>query len=59
MKKGAYIVSKDENPQVVMLASGSEVSTLMAGAELLRAEGIRLQIVTFLKSLTEIIGFSS
>ena len=46
VKKGAYIVSKDENPQVVMLASGSEVSTLMAGAELLRAEGIRLQIVS-------------
>lgn len=45
-RKGAYIVSQDENPQVVMLASGSEVSTLMAGAELLRAEGIRLQIVS-------------
>ena len=45
-RRGAYIVSKDENPQVVMLASGSEVSTLMAGAELLRAEGIRLQIVS-------------
>lgn len=44
--KGAYIVSRDENPQVVMLASGSEVSTLCAGAELLRAEGIRLQIVS-------------
>ena len=46
VKKGAYIVSKDENPQVVMIASGSEVSTLMAGAELLRAEGVRLQIVS-------------
>ena len=45
-RKGAYIVSKDENPQVVLLASGSEVSTLMAGAGLLRAEGIRLQIVS-------------
>lgn len=45
-RKGAYIVSKDENPQIVMLASGSEVSTLLAGAELLRAEGIRLQIVS-------------
>lgn len=45
-KKGAYIVSKDENPQVVMLASGSEVSTLLAGAELLRKEGYRLQIVS-------------
>lgn len=45
-RKGAYIVSKDEDPQVVLLASGSEVSTLMAGAELLRAEGIRLQVVS-------------
>ena len=39
-------MSQDENPQVVLLASGSEVSTLLAGAELLRAEGIRLQIVS-------------
>ena len=45
-RKGAYIVSKDENPQVVLLASGSEVSTLLAGAELLRKEGVRLQIVS-------------
>ena len=45
-RKGAYIVSKDVDPQVVLLASGSEVSTLMAGAELLRAEGIRLQVVS-------------
>ncbi len=45
-RKGAYIVSKDENPQVVLLASGSEVSTLVAGAELLRKDGIRLQIVS-------------
>lgn len=45
-RHGAYIVSKDENPQVVLLASGSEVSTLMAGAELLRQEGIRLQVVS-------------
>ena len=26
-EKGAYVVSADENPQVVLLASGSEVST--------------------------------
>lgn len=45
-RHGAYIVSKDENPQVVMLASGSEVATLMAGAELLRKDGVRLQIVS-------------
>lgn len=45
-RRGAYVVSRDENPQAVLLASGSEVSTLMAGAELLRAERVRLQIVS-------------
>lgn len=45
-RRGAYIVSKDENPEVVLLASGSEVSTLLAGAELLRQDGHRLQIVS-------------
>ena len=45
-EKGAYVVSADENPQVVLLASGSEVSTLAEAAELLRAEGVRLNIVS-------------
>ena len=45
--KGAYIVAGSEaNPDVVLVASGSEVSTLVAGAELLRAEGIRIRIVS-------------
>jgi transketolase len=44
--KGAYIVSDDANPDVIMVASGSEVSTLFEGAELLRAEGIKLRIVS-------------
>ena len=45
-EKGAYIVSDDENPDVVLVASGSEVSTLFEGAALLRAEGIKLRIVS-------------
>jgi len=45
--KGAYIVAgSDENPDVVCVASGSEVSTLVSGAELLRAEGIKVRIVS-------------
>lgn len=43
---GAYIVAKDAQPEVVLLASGSEVSTLVDGAELLRKDGIQLQIVS-------------
>ncbi len=45
-KRGGYIVSKDESPEVVLIASGSEVATLVEGAELLRAEGVKLQIVS-------------
>ena len=45
--KGAYIVAgSDANPDVVLVASGSEVSTLVAGAEKLRAEGIKVRIVS-------------
>ena len=45
-ERGAYVVSADEDPQVVCVASGSEVSTLAEAAELLRAEGVRLSIVS-------------
>lgn len=44
--KGAYIVNEDPNPAVILVASGSEVSTLAEGAELLRAEGIPVRIVS-------------
>lgn len=44
--KGAYVVSCDGNPDVVLLASGSEVSTLVDGAALLRADGIKVRIVS-------------
>lgn len=45
-EKGAYIVESDENPDVIMVASGSEVSTLEEGAALLRADGIKVRIVS-------------
>ncbi len=47
VKRGAYIVQKDaEKIDVVMIASGSEVSSLVDGAKLLNKEGIKCQIVT-------------
>jgi transketolase len=46
-RKGAYIVAgSDENPDVILVASGSEVSTLEAGAALLRAEGVKVRVVS-------------
>ena len=45
--KGAYIVAgSDENPDVILLASGSEVATLVAGAELLRKDGVKVRILS-------------
>ncbi len=46
-RRGGYIVAgSDENPDVVLVATGSEVSTLVAGAELLRKDGIKVRIVS-------------
>ena len=45
--KGAYIVAgSDENPDVILVASGSEVATLVAGAELIRKDGKKVRIVS-------------
>ena len=44
--KGAYIVMDSAKAQVVMLASGSEVSTLVEGAELLQKDGIAVRVVS-------------
>lgn len=46
-EKGGYIVwGSDENPDVILIANGSEVSTLVDGAELLRKEGIKVRVVS-------------
>ena len=44
--KGAYTVIDSANPEVVMIGSGSDVSTLVAGAELLLQEGIAVRVVS-------------
>ena len=45
--KGGYIVAgSDPNPDVILVASGSEVSTLEAGAKLLRADGKKVRVVS-------------
>jgi transketolase len=45
-EKGGYVVECDGNADVILLASGSEVSTLVEGAALLRKEGINVRIVS-------------
>jgi transketolase len=43
--KGGYVVECDGNADVILLASGSEVATLVEGAALLRKDGVRVRIV--------------
>ncbi len=46
-ERGAYVLSiSDDNPDIVLIGCGSEVSTLVAGAGLLKADGIRVRIVS-------------
>ena len=46
LAKGAYVLVDSENPDVVMLANGSEVATLVEGAQMLAKEGIRVRILS-------------
>ena len=46
-RRGAYVVAgSDEQYDVILLASGSEVATLVSGASLLRADGVKVRIVS-------------
>lgn len=44
--KGGYVVMDAAKPAAVLIASGSEVSTLVEGAEQLAAEGIAVRVVS-------------
>ena len=44
--KGGYVVMDAAKPAAVLIASGSEVSTLVEGAEQLAAEGIVVRVVS-------------
>lgn len=46
VKKGAYVVRDAENAQVILIASGSEVSLALDSAEKLAAEGVAARVVS-------------
>jgi transketolase len=46
ISKGAYIIKDNENPDIILLANGSEVSTQLAGAIKLEEKGIKVRIVS-------------
>ena len=45
-QRGGYIINKVENPDIVLVGNGSEVSTLVAAAQLMAGEGVRSQVVS-------------
>jgi transketolase len=45
-QKGAYIAQGSGNPDIILVANGSEVSTMIAGAELLAQKGINARVVS-------------
>ncbi len=44
--KGAYVLSDDENPEVVLIATGSEVGVAVEAAAILRKNGRRIRVVS-------------
>jgi len=46
-ERGAYVLesASDADPQLLLIATGSEVSTVCEAAKLLRADGIRIRVV--------------
>ena len=48
-EKGGYLVKEVENPDVVLIANGSEVATLLTAAEILEAEnGLKVNIASII-----------
>ncbi len=45
-EKGGYVVREESNPDIILVASGSEVSTLYEGAEKLQEKGIKARVVS-------------
>ena len=46
VSKGAFVVSDDENFDIILIATGSEVNLALDAAELLRKQDIRVRVVS-------------
>ena len=46
VEKGGYLVKSSEDPDVVLIANGSEVSTLLDGARLLEEGGLKVNVAS-------------
>jgi transketolase len=46
IERGAYVLSDDDDPQVILMGTGSEVSLIVEAAETLRGDGVRVRVVS-------------
>ncbi len=46
-EKGAYLLKKNENPDITLLATGSEVGLALQASEKLGAEGVKANVASF------------
>jgi transketolase len=46
VSRGAYVLADVENPQLILMASGSEVDLVLQARQVLAAEGIRVRVVS-------------
>jgi transketolase len=44
--RGAYVIADAENPQMILIASGSEVAVVLEAQKLLAAEGVAARVVS-------------
>ena len=46
VQKGAYILEDDDNPDIILIGTGSEVHVCLGAAEILRKEGKKVRVVS-------------
>ncbi|RUM59748.1 MAG: transketolase [Persephonella sp.] len=46
VKRGAYILDDEENPDVILIGTGSEVSVVLGAKELLKRDGIKARVIS-------------
>jgi transketolase len=46
VKRGGYVLSGDENPEIVIIGTGSELQVAAEAGKVLRAEGVAVQVVS-------------
>ncbi len=47
LSKGAYILKDSDDPEVILMASGSEVPATLQASEILEKQGIKVRVVSF------------